>query len=84
MRWRTMRNCECGGELLRHGTTIKGGVRFRCKTCQKTFTVNEDGSKAQMGQQRIKDWRAGSPGNLSGLQEQINELRRRLDAAGIL
>lgn len=33
---------KCGSdEVIKHGTTNNGGTRMRCKSCQKTWTVNK-------------------------------------------
>lgn len=67
-----MKTCpHCDGELLRHGMTDYKrdqsivGVRYKCRECNKTFTVREQAGQSsearlhfnQAGRPFIKDWR---------------------------
>lgn len=64
-----MKTCNCGGDLLRHGTTKYAdpsivGVRYICRECGKSFTQRMASDKQagllffnSTGRPTKKDWR---------------------------
>jgi transposase-like protein len=54
-----MKTCDCGGMWYRNGNSVKGGQRYRCKSCGKSITV-VNGKKVEPKDRLVKDWRHAS------------------------